>query len=455
MDKAENIIVLGGGASGLSFGVITTKNSIIIESEARLGGHSRTTIQDGWTFDRGPHIIFSKNQLALECIVQSLGRNVIKCKRNNKISFENKLLSYPIENGLNDLSFETRYKVFMSYIWWKIKKSFNPKFDDLEKWFILNFGQRLVEMYFKPYNEKVWKTEFSKLADDWVERIPSPKVFDIFWGTILKKGTDGYLHQLYYHYPLLGGYESIMNSWAKLYSIKNSEKSEIRLNEKVIEIDLTGYFPTVRTDKKIYKNVPAVYTLPIKKIKSICTGVPKHILTLIEKLQVNPMIVVSLGFEGDYPEEFTAIYFPDPDFLVNRISFPHVFSSKNVPTNSFMIQAEITVGEGEDFKADDLSIIQHVIEGLKQKRILGENKLIFSKVDHYEEAYVVTKKGDVKRLNEIKKYFSNRNLYLHGRFGSHDYLNVDGCLIKSIELHNQIDSNIRNPDEILKAFRVD
>ncbi len=447
------MLILGGGASGLSFGIITTKNSTIIDSEVNVGGHSRTTIQGGWTFDRGPHIIFSKNSLALNSIIQSLGSNVIQCKRNNKISIENRLLNYPIENGLNELDFYSRYQIFISYIKWKIKKLMNPKFEDLEKWFLLNFGQKLVELYFKPYNEKVWKTKFSNLADDWVERIPSPKVFDIFWGAILKKGTEGYLHQLYYHYPLSGGYESIMNSWSKIYLSKQSEKSEIRLQEQVEKIDISKEFPLVQTSKKIYTNMPVVYTLPIKKLKHICSGASKHILNLVENLQVNPMIVISLGFEGDYPEKFTAIYFPDPKFLVNRISFPHVFSSNNVPKNSFMIQAEVTLKEGEVFIEDDLFFINHVVDGLKEKSILGNNKLIFSKVDYYKDAYVVTKKGDLKKINEIKEYFSERNLYLHGRFGSHEYLNVDGCLIKSIELHNKIDEKIRNPDEILDAFK--
>jgi hypothetical protein len=164
-----------------------------------------------------------------------------------------------------------------------------------------------------------------------------------------------------------------MNSWAKIYLSKQSEKSEIRLQEQVEKIDISKEFPLVQTSKNIYTNMPVVYTLPIKKLKHICSGASNHILNLLENLQVNPMIVISLGFEGDYPEKFTAIYFPDPKFLVNRISFPHVFSSKNVPKNSFMIQAEVTLKEGEVFIEDDLFFINHVVDGLKEKSILGNS----------------------------------------------------------------------------------
>ena len=70
-------------------------------------------------------------------------------------------------------------------------------------------------------------------------------------------------------------------------------------------------------------------------------------------LQFNPLTVVTLGFRGVDANQFTAVYFPDPDFLVNRISAPCVFSPHNGPPGCYSIQAEITDRPGGSSLAMD------------------------------------------------------------------------------------------------------
>lgn len=40
------------------------------------------------------------------------------------------------------------------------------------------------------------------------------------------------------------------------------------------------------------------------------------------------MYVISIGIKGDDRDKFTAIYFADKEFLVNRVSYPCTFSEK-------------------------------------------------------------------------------------------------------------------------------
>jgi hypothetical protein len=48
----------------------------------------------------------------------------------------------------------------------------------------------------------------------WSERIPSPPPEDVVKGA-LGVSTEGYLHQLNYHYPLVGGYQAITDAWTR------------------------------------------------------------------------------------------------------------------------------------------------------------------------------------------------------------------------------------------------
>ena len=446
--NTEKNLVLGAGASGISFGLISTNQTIIIESEGIAGGHAKSTEVGKWVFDRGPHIIFSKDKLALDCIKESLGENILDCVRKNRVSIGNKIVNYPIENGLNELNKVIRYQILISFLHQKITNF--RKVNNLEEWFIKHFGRKLTEMYFKPYNEKVWKVSLKDLSLDWTERIPFPKKSDFIFGLLFKKSSEGYLHQLFYNYPKYGGYQAIMNAW-----VQKLKPNALNLKEEVRKINLTEKYPIVLTNKQSYSGYRVISTIPLKKLDKICDQIPHEISQLISELIVNPMYVVTLGFEGEDKNNYTAIYFPEKDYLVNRISFPHVFSKFTVPENHFMIQAEITLKAGESkLKMSESEIVSHVIEGLKNKGIIENSVAVFAQLDFYDDAYVVYSRNHKKRIEEIKKFFESKNLYLHGRFGGHEYLNIDGCLRSSIELHRKIDDKTLDDDEILKTFSI-
>ena len=106
-------IVLGAGPSGISYSLFFENSPLIIEKNDHPGGHASSFVIDGFTFDYGPHIIFSRDKPILDFIVNSLGENVHQCKRNNKISFKDKLVKYPFENDLSTLDLEDKVTAVM------------------------------------------------------------------------------------------------------------------------------------------------------------------------------------------------------------------------------------------------------------------------------------------------------------------------------------------------------
>ena len=73
---------------------------------------------------------------------------------------------------------------------------------------------------------------------------------------------------------------------------------------------------------------------------------------------------ITLGYRGDDPNKFTAVYFADENYLPNRVSSPSVFSPRNAPDGCFSLQAEITFPPGDDYlKIADDELIAHVHEG--------------------------------------------------------------------------------------------
>jgi protoporphyrinogen oxidase len=233
-----------------------------------------------------------------------------------------------------------------------------------------------------------------------------------------------------------------MGAWAKQIS-----PNRIRTNSKVEEIERTSqcHFRLKINGQIEEFTGDIVSTIPLKTLIEIFVGTPDWVKEMVGALPVNPLITVNLGFKKKDKNQYTAVYIPDSEFLVNRVSYPGVFSPNNVPSeNHLLIQAEITVTEsGAAWFMSDSELIEHVIAGLKQRNLLDESDFpIFEYVERIKDAYVVYPNNFEDNRQRVIEYFRTQDIFLNGRFGSHNYLNVDGILIQSIELSREFDPTL-------------
>ena len=97
-----NTAIIGAGASGLSLALMLDGDVTIFEQSDRTGGHCHATVRDGWTFDRGPHIMFSRDKDVLDFMIASLGDNIHQSRRNNRVFVDGRMVKYPLENDLGE-----------------------------------------------------------------------------------------------------------------------------------------------------------------------------------------------------------------------------------------------------------------------------------------------------------------------------------------------------------------
>ena len=424
--------ILGAGPSGLAMALFLKDKTTVLEKENHPCGHASSFFDQGYTFDYGPHIMFSKNNEILDFMIASLGKNIKKRKRNNKISYKGRLIKYPFENDLHSLPLEDNFDCINSFLFNPFKKRYkNPK--NLEEWLLAKFGEGICEKYLFPYNRKVWNIPVKDLSMIWAERIPDPPVEDIIKSAIGFE-TEGYLHQLFYYYPLRGGYQAISDAWAKKVNpVYNFEVKRIEKTQKDSFIVTNG--------KQSFEFEQLISTIPIQElIKVLSIKIPNEVKKAIEDLIVNPMYLVSLGIKGEDRNKFTAVYFPEEDFLPNRISFPKTFSEYNAPNGQYSIQADITCSpNSEVWKKSDREILGHVKDGLKKKGVLAKDaRIVYENVKRTKYSYVVYDNNYERNVEIIRKWFPSQGIHLVGRFSFFEYVNVDGAIATALQIARKI-----------------
>ncbi|MBI4991409.1 glycosyltransferase, partial [Candidatus Gottesmanbacteria bacterium] len=242
--------------------------------------------------------------------------------------------------------------------------------------------------------------------------------------------TEGYLHQLYYYYPLRGGYQAISNAWAK--------KVPVRYNFTVKKVEKTRQGKFIVSDGRerlMFDRI--ISTIPIHElVKLINIPIPGRVKRAIKRLIVNPTYGVCLGIKGVDKNKFTAVYFPEASFLVNRINFPKTFSPFNAPKGYYSLQAEIVCRKNAKiWREKDDVIINHVIDGLIERRIIENRKdIVYKKVLRSEYAYVVYDTEYEKNTDIIRNWFPKQGIHLVGRFSYFEYVNVDMVIARSLEI---------------------
>ncbi|MGQ3889801.1 protoporphyrinogen/coproporphyrinogen oxidase [Legionella sp. CNM-1927-20] len=442
----SRLSVIGAGPSGLAVSLFLKNTPDILESKNHVGGHASSFIVDGFTFDYGPHILFSRDEDILDFIIATLGDNIAQCRRNNKIAYKDRLLKYPFENDLGSLPLEDNYDCIRHFIFNPYKEKYaNP--NNMREWFLKTFGEGICSRYLFPYNEKVWNIPVERLSMSIADRIPTPPPEDILKSS-LGYTTEGYLHQLYYSYPKKGGYQAICEAWKKNLSIiYQFTVNKIQfINDKIRLYDCHG-------NMKEYEQV--ISTMPIHElIAKINIAIPADIKSAAEKLIINPMFVISFGIQGIDPNQYTAVYFPEPEFWVNRVSYPCTFSSVNGPKGHWSLQAEITCTKNSAlWKKSDAEILTHTKLGLQKRNLLpSDNSIVFAKVNRIPYAYVVYDVGYEEHANKVRTWLASHGIYLLGRFSYFEYINIDMAVDRAIKLAATLNGDQRDYLQIKSLY---
>jgi protoporphyrinogen oxidase len=406
------VAVVGAGISGVSFARILSEKAqvTVFEQNQQIGGLINCERVNGYLYHRvGGHVFNSKNQQVLDWFWKFFDKDTefIRAKRLAKIYIRDKFIGYPIEDHLFEFDKVTIKKIISELL--SLKPIDSPS--DFESFLKTNFGETLYQLYFRPYNEKMWNVDLSSVPLDWLEgKLPMPKLIDVFFNNILRQEEENMVHSFFF-YPTHNGSQFIIDRLAEGLTInRNCVVNRIVIDdEKKIFINGIGPY-----DKM-------VYTGDVRKLPQLIGANLLLHEEGINSLRSNGTTNVLCSCD---PNDLSWLYIPEKKFRAHRIIYTGNFSNSNNMPNT---RPSCTV-EFSNFVTQEQAIEEI-------KKLPGN--LEFIAYNYEPNSYVIQDNRTRKVINDLKQHLQTQNICLLGRFAEWEYYNMDKAIEASFSLVKQ------------------
>lgn len=444
---SSGAIIIGAGPAGLTSAYELSKlgiSSTILEADEQVGGLSRTVSYKGYRFDIGGHRFFSKVPLINELWREMLSEDFLLRPRMSRIHYRGHFFDYPLKaaNALAGLGPIEAFLVMLSYS--KAKLFPHAEETNLEQWVSNRFGQRLYEIFFKTYTEKVWGMPCTEISADWAaQRIKNLSLKEAVRNALFGAGKSAEGEVIttlieQFHYPRLG--PGMM--WECCKDLLASQGNETVHGVKVDKIrHHKGRVESVIGHKSNGERVEFdgdqfISSMPLRRlIQSLDPLPPDEVLEAANSLRYRDYLTVVLMAKREHVFPDNWIYIHSPEVKMGRIQNYKNWSPEMVPDSSrsslgleyFLWQKD------EEWKWSNDRLIDLGIKECAQIGLVQPDEVEDGTVVRMKKAYPVYDQDYQARIDLIRNYLETiPNLQTVGRNGLHRYNNQDHSMLTGV-----------------------
>ncbi len=404
------IAVIGGGISGLSAAQMLNAHHevTVYEKEKYLGGLLHCRRVDGSLFHTcGGHVFNTKRQDVLDWFWRFFDRDreFIKADRNSVVVMgDGTIVPYPIENHVYMMS----PRLQQSFIKDLLDASrINPACkepDNFEDFLLERFGKTLYDLYFYPYNKKVWRRSLRNVPLAWLEgKLPMPTVEEMIYNNFNHIEEKQFVHASFW-YSLQGGSQFLID--------RLSEGLDIITDAPVAAARYSNGSWHLR-DRE-YDRV--LFCGNIKDLVAMVQGIDvSQYVQQINDLSYHGTTAVFCEIDKN---PYSWIYLPSGAYESHRIICTGNFSASNngssIPGGRMTATVEFT---------DEIGL-EGILANLKTLPFHPRY------IDHCYQKYTypIQSASTKAMVNRLKKDLSSFGFFFTGRFADWEYYNMDASI---------------------------
>jgi len=295
----------------------------------------------------------------------------------------------------------------------------------------IEFAKAGYNLVFRDYAWKVWGDPKTLSWELGKKRVPISGLFG-FVKNMLSKKEKAKISAEFFYYPKQGmgefceklykdikkNNEVILNATPKEIIVKNNKAESIIYNCK-------------NKNTKISNPKYIISTIPVPQLISMITPSPsKRVIDAAKALKCNSIILVHIFIEKEKILSDNWVFFPEKEYVFNRVSEQNSFSKFTCKQGVSVICAEITSPKDKGvYNLSDSDIIERVFFDLRKTKILFDDKILDIKITKLDNVYPIYDLDYKKNMDLILEYIDSiDNLISIGRYGLFNYNNMDHCI---------------------------
>lgn len=443
-------LILGAGLAGLSASYhLGHDKCLILEKNAYAFGHLNVEIRDGFTWDQGPHVSFTKNDYVKSLFADGVDGEYDEYEVHTANYYRGHWIDHPAQSSLYQVPEPLRSRCLDSFLASRNGSSgITPS--NYQEWLDLAFGPAFAQEFSAAYTRKYWTRDPAALTTDWVGgRVFLPKVEDVLAGS---KGPLGrqthYVTQV--RYPRRGGYQS--------FARKIAAGSHVKLGAKVVRLDLLAR-QVWTASGECYAYTRLINTLPLPVFVELCVQATPEAIEAARQLSCSQLLLVNVTAPHPTSRTENWMYVYDEDKYSTRINCTEKLTAGNAPTGRTGVQVEVYHSRHRPLRASPAEVATAVKRELAEMELIDGAALAAGQVGHFTvdapwanvifdhqtqpaldriwswlEVYGLQREvDDLHPLTDWSKTASGRvggTVAMAGRFGQWKYFWTDDCVLR-------------------------
>ncbi len=420
----SNIVVLGTGMAG--YGAANALHAegirpVVYDKNSYYGGHTASFRNaQGFLFDFGPHISFTKNPRIQKLFAEYVDQQYEALQINLNNYWRGLRLTHPVQLHMHALPRDLIVDIISDFV----KEQHAPErhIANYEDWLVASYGRRFADLFPMQYTRKYHLTSASNMTTDWLgPRMYRPSLEEMLRGA-LGPWTPDVHYITNFRYPTNGGFFSYLKTFPSL--------ADLQLAHELVAVDPQARELRFRNGV-VNRYDGLVSSIALPDLIPMIVGAPRDVVEASQRLACSTCVLVNVGVDRSDLSEAQITYFYDEDICFTRLSFPHMLSPTNVPPGCGSVQAEVYFSS----KYRPLTqlpdeLIEPVIKDLFRTGTIREGDRILSRhatVIRY--ANVIFDLDRPEALKTVHAYLDDIGIAYCGRYGDWGYMWTDESFV--------------------------
>lgn len=424
----EPIVILGGGIAGLAASLVS--GAPVYEAQHHAGGVAASDSQDGFTFDRGIHVLQSANTKVMK-LLADVGVQLNSRSRQAYIYSHDTYTAYPFQVNTAGLPMSLR----MHCVWTFLRRPKEAQPRNYEEWMHAKLGRGFADTFLIPYSEKFWTVHPRDMTHEWTgNRVPQPSTSQVIRGALWSRQTNIGTNVDFRYPSSAPGYGAIGDAMSR-------KVERLHLGHRAAEIDTVQRRVNFQNGTNVaFQRL--ITTIPLPDLVSLCPAAPESVRTAASALRANSICVVNLGIGRPGRNGWHWAHFPERDLCFFRISFPHNLADNVTPAGMSSISAEVAYSSTKPINR--ATIVEQVKNDLVRVGVLqADDPIVFTSTTHIPYAYCIHDFARKDAVRTVRTWMLAQGVVPTGRYGHWNYF----------WSHESIMSGLQAGEKALKELR--